>query len=102
MKEPIQLGRLFFIVAFLYCYVIMSAMKAFLNYEYMITPGILKILSYIGVVIAVIVGLFTATQADVVGGLTIAIGGPIVIRIYAELMLVIFEIHKCAKQIANK
>ncbi len=68
----------------------------------MITPGILKILSYIGSAIAIIVGLFTATQADVLGGLTIAIGGPIVIRIYAELMLVIFEIHKCAKQIANK
>ena len=77
-------------------------MKEFLNYEYMITPGILKILSYIGSAIAIIVGLFTATQADVLGGLTIAIGGPIVIRIYAELMLVIFEIHKCANQIASK
>ena len=77
-------------------------MKEFLNYEYMITPGILKILSYVGAVIAIIIGLFTATQADVLSGLTIAIGGPIVIRIYAELMLVIFEIHKCAKQLANK
>tara|TARA_Y100000310_G_scaffold230334_1_gene232743 strand:- start:289 stop:522 length:234 start_codon:yes stop_codon:yes gene_type:complete len=77
-------------------------MKEFLNYEYMITPGILKILSYVGAVIAIIIGLFTATQADVLGGLSVAIGGPIVIRIYAELMLVIFEIHKCAKQIASK
>ena len=77
-------------------------MKEFLNYEYMITPGILKILSYVGAIIAIIAGVFTAAQADVVGGLTIAIGVPIVIRIYAELMLVIFEIHKCAKQIANK
>ena len=77
-------------------------MKAFLNYEYMITPGILKILSYIGAVLAVIAGLVTAFSADVISGLGVAIGGPIVIRVYAELMLVVFEIHKCAKQIAGK
>lgn len=80
----------------------MSAMKAFLNYEYMITPGILKILSYIGAVIAVIAGLFTAFTADLFSGLAVAVGGPIVLRIYAELMLVIFELHKEVHKIANK
>ena len=44
-------------------------MKAFLNYEYMITPGVLKILSYIGMVLAVIVGLFTAFTADFMAGI---------------------------------
>ena len=77
-------------------------MKEFFNYEYMITPGILKILSYIGAALAVIAGLVTAFSADVISGLGVAIGGPIVIRVYAELMLVVFEIHKCAKQIAGK
>ena len=77
-------------------------MKAFLNYEYMITPGILKIISYIGAVIAVIAGLFTAFTADLFGGLAVAVGGPIVLRIYAELMLVIFEIHKEIRKVANK
>ena len=80
----------------------MSAMKAFLNYEYMITPGILKIISYIGAVIAVIAGLFTAFTADLFGGLAVAVGGPIVLRIYAELMLVVFELHKEVRKIANK
>ena len=80
----------------------MSAMKAFLNYEYMITPGILKIISYIGAVIAVIAGLFTAFTTDLFGGLAVAVGGPIVLRIYAELMLVIFELHKEVRKIANK
>ncbi len=77
-------------------------MKAFLNYEYMITPGILKIISYIGAVIAVIAGLFTAFTADLFGGLAVAVGGPIVLRIYAELMLVVFELHKEVRKIANK
>ena len=77
-------------------------MKAFLNYEYMITPGILKILSYIGAVVAIIIGLFTAFTADLVGGLAVAVGGPIVLRIYAELMLVIFQIHTELRTIASK
>lgn len=77
-------------------------MKAFLKYEYMITPGILKIISYIGAVIAVIAGLFTAFTADLFGGLAVAVGGPIVLRIYAELMLVVFELHKEVRKIANR
>jgi hypothetical protein len=80
----------------------MSSMKAFLNYEYMITPGVLKILSYIGMVLAVIVGLFTAFTADLFAGLGTAVLGPIVVRIYAELMLVIFEMHKELKKIAGR
>ena len=77
-------------------------MKAFLNYEYMITPGVLKILSYIGMVLAVLVGLFTAFTAEFFTGIGTAVLGPIVIRIYAELMLIVFELHKELKKIASK
>ncbi len=77
-------------------------MKAFLNYEYMITPGVLKILSYIAMVIAFIAGLFTAFTVQLWEGLGVAILGPIIVRIYAELMLVIFELHKEIKKIAAK
>ena len=76
-------------------------MKAFFNYEYMITPGILKILSYIAAVVVVIMGIFALT-ADAVTGISMIVLGPIVIRIYAELMLVVFEIHGELKKISNK
>ena len=39
-------------------------MKDFLNYKNMITPGIVKILSYIGMVIAFVVGLFGIAVDD--------------------------------------
>jgi len=74
-------------------------MKEFLNYKYMITPGILKILSYVGMVIAVIAGLVTAFTADLLTGIGMAILGPVVVRIYAELMLVVFEIHNELKKL---
>ena len=75
-------------------------MKAFFNYEYMITPGILKILSYIAAVVVVIMGIFALT-ADAVTGISMIVLGPIVIRIYAELMLIVFEVHKEIKKISE-
>jgi len=76
-------------------------MKAFLNYEYMITPGVLKILSYIAMVVVVVMGVL-ALAADTVTGVSMIVLGPIAVRIYAELMLVIFEVHNELKKIANK
>ena len=75
--------------------------KAFFKYEYMITPGILKILSYVAAAIVVIMGIF-ALAADAVTGISMIVLGPIVVRIYAELMLIVFEIHKELKKISEK
>jgi len=67
----------------------------------MITPGLLKFLSYIGMVVALIIGLFTIA-VDVTSGIATAILGPIGVRVYTELMLVIFEIHKELKRANTK
>ena len=76
-------------------------MKAFFNYEYMITPGILKILSYVAAVVVFIMGIF-ALGADAITGISMIVLGPIVVRIYAELMLIVFEVHKELKKISEK
>ena len=72
-------------------------MKTFLNYEYIITPGVLKILSYIGMLVVVIMGIMTLS-VDSITGISMIVLGPIAVRIYAELMLVVFEIHKELKK----
>ena len=76
-------------------------MKEFLNYKHMITPGVLKILSYIAMVGCVIAGIFTAF-VEPVSGIGMIVLGPIVARIYTELMLVIFEIHSELKSLNGK
>jgi hypothetical protein len=67
----------------------------------MITPGILKILSYIAMVGCVIAGIFTAF-VEPISGIGMIVLGPIVARIYTELMLVIFEIHNELKKLNDK
>ena len=76
-------------------------MKEFFNYQYMITPGILKILSYIAMVGCVIAGIFTLS-VDSVSGIGMIVLGPIAARCYTELMLVIFEIHSELKTLNGK
>ncbi len=80
-------------------------MKQFIDFEYMITPGILNILCYIGAVISVVIGViaFASGAPDALtAGISFIVLGPIACRIYTELLLVIFEIHKTLKQIADK
>jgi len=76
-------------------------MKELLNYQYMITPGILKVLSYVAMVGCVIAGIFTLF-AEPISGIGMIVLGPIVARIYTELMLVMFEIHSELKKLNNK
>ena len=76
-------------------------MKDFLNYKYMITPGILKLLSYIAMVGCVIAGIFTAF-VEPMSGIGMIVLGPILARIYTELMLVMFEIHNELKSLNDK
>jgi len=80
-------------------------LKSFINFEYMITPGILKILCYIGAAISVVIGviaLFSGATDSITAGLSFIVLGPVACRIYTELLLVIFEIHKTLKEINNK
>ena len=75
-------------------------MKQFINYETMITPGIVKVLSWIGMVEALIVGLL-GIAVDPLTGIGTAILGPVAVRIYAEILLIIFEIHKTLTEIRD-
>ena len=78
-------------------------MKSFIKFEYMITPGILKILCYVGAVISVIIGIIALVSGApdaLTVGLSFIVLGPIACRVYTEVMLVLFEIHKELKKLS--
>jgi hypothetical protein len=70
-------------------------MGDFLRFETMITPAVIQIVFWIAVVIILIAGiaqLFQGGWAALTGLLTIVLG-PIVARIYCELVIVFFRIN---------
>ena len=75
-------------------------MNDFLSFKYMITQGVLKILCYIGMVVAFVAGLL-GLAADIYVGIGTMILGPLAVRMYSELLLVVFEIHGELKRINN-
>ncbi len=68
----------------------------------MITPVFIKILFWIFAVIVFIFGLYTMVTIAFFQGLIMMIIGPIAVRIYCELLIVIFKIHEGINKLADK
>jgi hypothetical protein len=76
-------------------------MGDFLRFDTMLTPIVIQIVFWIAVVITVIVGfiqLFGGGFAVITGLLTIILG-PVVARIYCEIVIVFFRINDHLRQI---
>ena len=74
-------------------------MKEFLTFRKFITPVAIQVLFWIAVVSLVITGLLTMGRGgtvDAIGGLLLIIIGPIVARIYMEVLIIIFRIYDVA------
>ena len=81
----------------------------YLKFNKMVTPVIIQVLFWLFAGLSVLAGLVTFIAGAVrnnlggaVVGLLIIILGPVLVRIYAELLLVIFKIHEAVQTIAQK
>ncbi|KAB8130783.1 DUF4282 domain-containing protein [Gracilibacillus oryzae] len=83
-------------------------MQKFLSFDKMITPTIIKVVFWIGVAITVISGLGTMIAGfssfygggfQVFTGLLMIIIGPLVVRIYCELLILMFKMYDALQDI---
>ncbi len=82
--------------------------RDFWAFRTMITPVIIQILFWIGVVACIIGGLFLIAtagqypgQQNALKGLALLILGPIGVRIYAEILIVFFRINETLTEIKH-
>jgi len=77
-------------------------MGDFVSFKKMITPTIIQVIFWIGVVLMILGGLgmiIGGISSDYGGGGAVLMGlgwiifGPILVRIYCEILIVIFSIH---------
>uniref|UniRef100_A0A7V4G906 DUF4282 domain-containing protein n=1 Tax=Desulfobacca acetoxidans TaxID=60893 RepID=A0A7V4G906_9BACT len=83
-------------------------MSDFLSFRTMITPVIIQIVFWIGVVGCVLAGLGTMIvgsryggSGSVLYGLFILVLGPLLVRIYCELLIVFFRMNETLTEIKN-
>lgn len=73
-------------------------MEEYVTFRKMVTPVIIQIVFWILFAIVVLVGLLTLAQ-NVLGGLLILVVGPIAVRIYAEILIVLFQINEALQEL---
>ena len=82
----------------------------FFKFDKMITPVIIQVLFWIGVVASVLLGLgmvFSGMSSPFGGGSAVFMGlvwivlGPVMTRVYCELLIVVFKIHGSLVDIKN-
>lgn len=89
----------------------MNFFKKLISFDEFITPVIIKILYYIFAVLVIIYGLYQvftsfgyygggATQ--IIAGLITIILGPILVKVYFEILIVLFKIYEKLSAITNK
>ena len=84
-------------------------MEDFISFRKMITPTILQVLFWVGVAGSVIFGLFTIVSSFsryrggflFLYGLLVIIMGPILTRIYCELLILFFRMYDTLIEIKN-
>ena len=68
-------------------------MNEYLTFRRMVTPVFIQVIFWILVVVIVIAGIAIIAEDEPVTGLLTIIIGPLIARIYAEILIVIFRIN---------
>ena len=83
-----------------------SQLKDFLTFRRMITPIIIQIVFWALAVIVFFAGLVSLIWGDDlfvrVGGFVAMILGPLFVRVYAEILIIIFRINETLIEIRNQ
>jgi hypothetical protein len=74
----------------------------YLTFRKLVTPVIIQILFWIAVVVVVIAGIVAIAQGSAGQGLALIILGPIGARVYAELLIVIFNIEREVRKLSGE
>lgn len=80
----------------------MDILKKFLFLDSFITPKIVTFIFWVQSAALILGGLVTMFKTSFIAGLIMIIAGPIIARVSAELVIVLFKIHDNLQKIADK
>ncbi len=83
-------------------------MSDFWSFRKMVTPVIIEILFWVGVIVCLIAGLIlvvagikTSQPQSVLSGVLLIIFGPLAVRVYCEILIVFFRINETLTEIKH-
>ncbi|NLF31878.1 MAG: DUF4282 domain-containing protein [Planctomycetes bacterium] len=78
-----------------------STVADFLSFRTMVTPIIIQALFWLGVAVCVIGGLAGIFAGEPLGGLLTLFLGPLIVRVYCEVLILFFRINTTLTDIRN-
>ena len=83
-------------------------MSDFWSFRKMVTPVIIEILFWVGVIVCIIAGLILVVAGikaslaqSVLSGVLLIIFGPLAVRVYCEILIVFFRINETLTEIKH-
>ncbi len=75
-------------------------MGEYLRFHKMVTPVVIQVIFWLVATIVVVAGVLQL-RANTLAGLALIVLGPLVVRIYAELLIVLFEINDAVQDMRS-
>ncbi len=76
-------------------------MREFLSFRKMVTPILIQVFFWIGVVGTVVGGLGLIIGGQGFGGLLLLLLGPLFVRVYCEILILFFRMNETLTEIKN-
>lgn len=76
-------------------------MRDFLLFRRMLTPILLQIIFWLGVIACIVSGIAGLFRREWINGLEIILLGPIMVRIFCELLILFFRMNETLTEIKN-
>lgn len=76
-------------------------MREYLSFRRMITPVFIQVIFWLAVIGIVVSGIVAISNGATGSGLLLIVLGPLGVRIYAEILIVIFRINDTLTEIRN-
>jgi len=73
-----------------------------LTFRYMITPVAIQVIFWIGVAVSLITAITLISQGRIIHGVVTIIFGPVLVRIYCEILIVIFRVYDALREIRDE
>lgn len=77
-------------------------MRSLLSFDTMLTPTIIVVVYWLGLLGTLISSLGLIFNGSILAGIGALIGGAIGVRIWCELLIVIFKINENLQKLANR
>lgn len=77
-------------------------MKELLSFDTMLTPKIITVIYFLSLLGMLLAGIFSIVSGSIIPGIVTIVVGSLLVRVYCELLIVVFKMNEALQEIRKK